>query len=93
MTNCSPNTGGFTQSELNFYGLVKIALLLDCEHIMEWECIQAYGHSSIIRLNKEQQSDIYHKSKKAVFSELKRSDNAAILQMVLASVSPPSGKQ
>ena len=75
----------FSQSELNFYGLLKIALLLDCQHIMEFESIQKYGHGSLITLNREQQKEVYHRSKKAVLCELKRADNPDLLAMVLAN--------
>lgn len=75
----------FSQSELNFYGLLKIALLLDCQHIMEWESIKLYGHGSLITLSQSQQKEVYHNSKKGVLCELKRAKNPEVLAMILAN--------
>jgi uncharacterized protein YaiE (UPF0345 family) len=73
----------FTTSELNFYTLLKAALLLDCEHIMEWDCLQLFGHTSLLKLTPSQQTDVYYKSRKAVICELERSNDPALMRAIL----------
>lgn len=82
--NYTDSTHEFSRSELNFYGLLKIALLLDCEHILEWDCLQLFGHSSVLKLNRNQQRELYYKSRKAILGELERSNDPALMRVALS---------
>ncbi len=56
----------------NFENLIYIASIIDCNHILQWECIQQFGHSNLNNLKSEDQELLYFKSRKAVIRELER---------------------
>ncbi|KZL17516.1 hypothetical protein PsWM33_05255 [Pseudovibrio sp. WM33] len=60
------------QSSNNFEKLNYLANIIDCNHILQWECIQEFGHGDFNNLKSEDQELLYFKSRKAVIKELER---------------------
>ncbi|MGG9998696.1 hypothetical protein ACQU0X_01225 [Pseudovibrio ascidiaceicola] len=56
----------------NFEKLTYLANAIDCNHIIQWECIQHFGHGDFNNLRLEEQDLLYIKSRKAVIKELER---------------------
>ncbi|KZK80906.1 hypothetical protein PsAD46_03954 [Pseudovibrio sp. Ad46] len=56
----------------NFEKLTYLANVIDCNHILQWECIQQFGHCDFENLKSLDQELLYFKSRKAIIRELER---------------------
>ncbi|MEJ8474760.1 hypothetical protein [Roseibium algae] len=52
-----------------FFGLFKIAATWDCLFILEFHCLDLFGHNQITRLTTAQQTDLSLAARRDIFIE------------------------
>lgn len=76
-------TGETVSTDDNFYELLRVALIIDCLHLIDFDSIVLFGHTNIMTLDAQERSSLYLKSRPKIIREALRADKADVLRRCL----------